>query len=115
MPEFLGSVVVLLFVGLLVVMLLAQSVRVVPEYQRLVIFRLGRAIGPRGPGLVLLIPFIDRAVRVDLRETFFDLPPQSTITRDNANLLIDFLVYSKVVDVLPSVLNVADYVGASRG
>lgn len=115
MIPYLGSLLVPLLVGVLGVSLMAKAIRVVPEFQRLVVFRLGRALSPRGPGLVLLIPFIDRAVRVDLRETFFDLPPQSTITRDNANLLIDFLVYSKVVDVLPSVLNVEQYVGASRG
>ena len=92
-----------------------MAVRIAPEYQRLVVFRLGRLIGARGPGLVLLIPFVDRAVRVDLRERFFDVPPQTTITEDNAHLSIDFLVYTKIVDPLPSVLNVVDYEGASRG
>ncbi|MFW6078797.1 MAG: SPFH domain-containing protein, partial [Gemmatimonadota bacterium] len=92
-----------------------MAIRIVPEYQRLVVFRLGRLIGERGPGLVLLIPFIDRGVRVDLRERYFDVPPQTTITEDNAHLSIDFLVYSKVVDATPSVLNVEDYEGASRG
>jgi regulator of protease activity HflC (stomatin/prohibitin superfamily) len=101
--------------ALLALVLLALAIRIVPEYQRLVVFRLGREIGAKGPGLVLLIPFIDRGVRVDLRETFFDVPPQTTITADNAQLSIDFLVYSKVVDARPSVLNVEDYRGASRG
>lgn len=98
-----------------VVFLLALAVRIVPEYQRLVVFRLGRVIGAKGPGLVLLIPIVDRGVRVDLRERFFDVPPQTTITADNAHLSIDFLVYSKIVDSLPSVLNVEDYEGAARG
>jgi regulator of protease activity HflC (stomatin/prohibitin superfamily) len=115
MPENSGILIALVVLAALAATLLFKSVRVVPEYQRLVVFRLGRAIGPRGPGLVLLIPFIDRAVRKDLRETYFELPPQTTITRDNANLLIDFLVYSKIIDVMPSVLNVQDHVGASRG
>ena len=101
--------------ALLALVLLALAIRIVPEYQRLVVFRLGRVIGAKGPGLVLLIPFVDRGVRVDLRESFFDVPPQTTITADNAHLSIDFLVYSKVVDALPSVLNVEDYKGASRG
>jgi regulator of protease activity HflC (stomatin/prohibitin superfamily) len=101
--------------ALLALVLLALAIRIVPEYQRLVVFRLGREIGAKGPGLVLLIPFVDRGVRVDLRETFFDVPPQTTITADNAQLSIDFLVYSKVVDARPSVLNVEDYRGASRG
>lgn len=112
------SLVNLIIFGLLVLMalfVLAAAIRIVPEYQRLVVFRLGRALGARGPGLVLLIPFVDRGVRVDLRERFFDVPPQTTITKDNAHLSIDFLVYSKVVDVLPSVLNVEDDEGASRG
>ncbi len=107
-------VVIALLIGL-VAGLLAKAIRIVPEYQRLVVFRLGRALGPKGPGLVLLIPFVDRAVVVDLRERFFDVPPQTTITADNAQLAIDFLVYSKIVDVLPSVLNVENYEGASRG
>lgn len=100
---------------LLAVVLLVMAIRIVPEYQRLVVFRLGRLLGERGPGLVLLIPFIDRSVRADLRERFFDVQPQTTITEDNAHLAIDFLVYSKVVDAVPSVLNVVDHEGASRG
>jgi regulator of protease activity HflC (stomatin/prohibitin superfamily) len=108
----------LIIAGLLVLavlVVLGLAIRIVPEYQRLVVFRLGRVIGEKGPGLVLLIPVIDRGVRADLRERFFDVPPQTTITMDNANLSIDFLVYSKVVDALPSVLNVEDHEGASRG
>jgi len=95
--------------------LIVKAVRIVPEYQRLVVFRLGRALGARGPGLVLLVPFIDRGVVVDLRERFFDVPPQTTITADNAHLSIDFLVYSKIVDAMSSVINVENYEGASRG
>jgi regulator of protease activity HflC (stomatin/prohibitin superfamily) len=101
--------------ALLAIVLVFMAVRIVPEYQRLVVFRLGRLIGERGPGFVLLIPFVDRGVRVDLRERFFDVTPQTTITEDNAHLSIDFLVYSKVVDAVPSVLNVVDHDGASRG
>ncbi|MBI3978602.1 MAG: SPFH/Band 7/PHB domain protein, partial [Chloroflexi bacterium] len=100
---------------LLVVLLLAMAIRIVAEYQRLVVFRLGRVIGALGPGLVLLIPFVDRGVRVDLRERFFDVPPQTCITEDNASVSIDFLVYMKIVDALPSVLNVEQYEGAARG
>jgi regulator of protease activity HflC (stomatin/prohibitin superfamily) len=109
-----GLIVFVLFV-VLVAGLAAMSVRVVPEYQRLVVFRLGRVIGARGPGLVLLIPVVDRGVRVDLRERFFDVPPQPCITQDNATVSIDFLVYMKIVDALPSVLNVMQYEGAARG
>jgi regulator of protease activity HflC (stomatin/prohibitin superfamily) len=112
---FTGDVLVVGLFVLLLLVLLVMAIRIVPEYQRLVVFRLGRLIGERGPGLVLLIPFIDRGVRVDLRERFFDVPPQTTITEDNAHLSIDFLVYSKVVDSVPSVVNVEDHEGASRG
>lgn len=113
-PELMNVLVVVLLVGAVLGVLLA-AVRIVPEYQRLVVFRLGRLLGQKGPGLVLLIPFVDRAVRVDLRERFFDVPPQTTITADNAHLSIDFLVYSKVADAVPSVINVEDHVGAARG
>lgn len=115
MPIIPGNLVILLLVLGLVLLLLAMAVRIVPEYQRLIVFRLGRVIDEKGPGLVLLIPIVDRGVRVDLRERFFDVPPQTTITEDNAHLSIDFLVYTKIVDAMPSVLNVVDYEGASRG
>ena len=99
----------------LVAGLATASIRIVPEYQRLVVFRLGRVTGARGPGLVLLIPAVDRGVRVDLRERFFDVPPQPCITQDNASVAIDFLVYMKIVDALSSVLNVMQFEGAARG
>lgn len=100
--------------AVLLIILLSGVIRIVPEYTRLVVFRLGRVIGARGPGLVILIPFIDRATRVDLREMFFDVEPQTCITKDNAPVDIDFIVYMRVVDPLASVLNVQEVVGASR-
>ncbi len=104
-----------LVVVVIAVVLLAMAIRIVPEYQRLVVFRLGRSIGARGPGLVLLIPYIDRPVRVDLRERFFDVPPQAAISSDNASLSIDFIVYMRVVDPVSSVVEVEDFTGAARG
>lgn len=115
MPEISSNLIVAALLVLLALVFLTAAIRIVPEYQRLVVFRLGRAIGPKGPGLVILIPFIDRGVRADLRERYFDVPPQTTITADNAQLSIDFLVYSKIVDAMPSVINVENYEGASRG
>jgi regulator of protease activity HflC (stomatin/prohibitin superfamily) len=109
-----GLIVFVLFMAL-VAGLAATSIRIVPEYQRLVVFRLGRVIGARGPGLVLLIPVVDRGVRADLRESFFDVPPQPCITQDNATVAIDFLVYMKIVDAMSSVVNVVQYEGAARG
>lgn len=110
-----GLLGLLAVVFFFLVIVLGMAIRIVPEYHRLVVFRLGRIIGAKGPGLILLIPFIDRGVRVDLRETFFDVPPQTTITKDNAPVSIDFLVYMKIVDSVPSVVNVEDYDGAARG
>jgi regulator of protease activity HflC (stomatin/prohibitin superfamily) len=99
----------------IILIVLWTSIRIVPEYQRLVVLRLGRSIGEKGPGIVFIFPFVDRAVRVDLRELFLDIPQQTCITRDNAPINIDFLVYWKVVDPSASVLHVQDFAGASQG
>jgi regulator of protease activity HflC (stomatin/prohibitin superfamily) len=109
-----GVVVGLLVAGLCGFLVWA-SVRVVREYQRLVVFRLGRVMGARGPGLVLLLPLIDRPVRVDLREQFIQVPHQTCITRDNAPVNVDFLIYMYVVDAVSSVVQVQNYVGAAQG
>src|SRR5919198_5868307 len=85
-------------VVVIILIVLWTSVRIVPEYQRLVVLRLGRSIGEKGPGIVFVIPIVDKALRVDLRELFLDIPQQTCITRDNAPISIDFLVYWKVVD-----------------
>jgi regulator of protease activity HflC (stomatin/prohibitin superfamily) len=105
-----AAVVVVLLVGLVV-----SAVRVVPDYQRMVVFRLGRCIGALGPGIVFLMPVIDRGVRVDLRESVFEVQPQTCITEDNATVSIDFLIYMKVVDAVPSVVQVVDFRAAARG
>lgn len=97
------------------ILIINMVVRIVPEYKRLVVFRLGRCIGPKGPGLIFLIPFIDKPVDVDLREVYFDVPPQTCITADNASVSIDFIVYDKVIDPIRSVLEVEDFTGAARG
>ena len=111
----LGNTIVIMLLLILVLIVARMALRIVPEYQRLVVFRLGRVLGGKGPGLVFLIPFADRGVRVDLRERWFDVEPQTTITKDNAPLSIDFLVYMKVINALPSVLEVVDFTGAARG
>jgi regulator of protease activity HflC (stomatin/prohibitin superfamily) len=95
--------------------LLYLAIKIVREYQRLVIFRLGRCVGDRGPGLVFLIPFIDVPVWVDLRELFLEVPKQTCITKDNAPIDIDFLIYWKVVDPVASVIQVGNFAGASQG
>jgi regulator of protease activity HflC (stomatin/prohibitin superfamily) len=109
------GVIWLVIVLLVLVGLGSQSVRVVREYRRLVIFRLGKCIGVKGPGPVFLLPLIDRPVMVDLRELFIEIPHQSCITKDNVPISIDFLVYRQVVDPMASVVAVANFAGASQG
>jgi len=99
---------------LLVILLVALALRVVREYQRLVVFRLGRNIGLKGPGLVILIPVIDKPVWVDLRELYLEIPHQTAITKDNAPISIDFIIFYKVVDAQMSVLTVGNFAGAAQ-
>src|SRR5918998_4393120 len=109
------SIVVAIVVFILVALYL--SVRIVQQYERMVIFRLGRT-GPellRNPGLRFLIPLIDRPLKVDIREQFIEVPSQTTITKDNAPINIDFLIYWKIVDPLASIVNVAFFAGALQG
>ena len=105
-------VLFIIFVGLI---LLFSMIKVVKEYQRIVVFRLGRCIGPKGPGLVFLIPIVDVPVWVDLRESFLEIPQQTCITKDNAPISIDFLIYWKVQVPEASVVQVKDFAGASQG
>jgi regulator of protease activity HflC (stomatin/prohibitin superfamily) len=93
--------------------LLSTAVKVVKEYQRVVRFRLGRADGVRGPGLVIVRPLMDRITWVDLREQYLEIPHQTAITRDNAAIAIDFIIFYKVLDPLTSVLAVQDFKGAA--
>ncbi len=107
---------VIAFLLIVVVVILLSSIRVLAEYERGVIFRLGRALpGVKGPGIIFLIPIIDRLVKVDLREHFFEIPRQRCITKDNAPVDIDVLIYYKVVDARESVIKVKDFKGASVG
>ncbi len=91
----------------------ATAIRIVREYQRIVLFRLGRAIGTKGPGLVFINPAIDRTNWVDLRERFLEIPSQTAITADNAPISIDFIIFYKVVDPQMSVLAVQNFAGAA--
>jgi regulator of protease activity HflC (stomatin/prohibitin superfamily) len=100
---------------LLFFIIIRWGIRIVREYQRLVIFRLGKCIGAKGPGIVFLIPFIDIPVRVDLREQYLEIPNQICITKDNAPISIDFLIYAKVVEPVLSVIKVQTFLGAVQG
>ncbi|NTV53618.1 MAG: SPFH/Band 7/PHB domain protein [Candidatus Firestonebacteria bacterium] len=106
----------ILWGGLVVLGLLAMmSIKIVPEYQRLVLFRLGACKGQLGPGLVLIIPMIDQVVMADLREIYLEIPSQTCITRDNAPIGIDFLIYLKVTNPVNSVVQVRNFAGAAQG
>ncbi len=99
-----------LIVGLiLIVIILASAIRILPEYERGVIFRLGRVIGAKGPGVIILIPFIDRMVRVSLRVVTLDVPTQDVITKDNVSVKVDAVVYFRVLDPVKAIVNVEDY------
>src|SRR3989304_5102291 len=112
---FCATVIVIVFVGLIVVVLLTAAIKIVPEYKRMVVLGLGKSIGPRGPGLVILIPYVDRPIWQDLREFMIDVPPQTCITKDNAPVSIDFLVYLKVMDAVASVIEVERFRDAAQG
>ena len=99
---------------LLLIIILTQAIKIVPEYERLVLFRLGRALGTRGPGLVIIIPIVDRVTRVDLREQYLEIPHQAAITEDNATISIDFIVFTKVVDAMSVVISVGNFSGAAQ-
>jgi len=102
---------------ILVLLLLYLSVRVVQQYEKMVVFRLGKTSEAlvRSPGLRFLIPIIDRPVKVDVREQFIEVPSQTTITKDNAPINVDFLIYWRISDPLKSVVNVANFSGALQG
>jgi len=93
---------------------LGLSVKIVREYQRIVLFRLGRSVGIKGPGLVLINPVTDRTSLVDLRERFLEIPQQTAITQDNASISIDFIIFYKVVDPAMSVLEVQNFAVAAQ-
>ncbi|MEM1550255.1 MAG: SPFH domain-containing protein [Candidatus Methanomethylicia archaeon] len=114
-PVGLGTIIMLLIIVLILVFIISSAIRVVREYERAVIFRLGRCIGAKGPGVVFLIPFIDRPVIVDLRERYLEVSRQTCITKDNAPVDIDFLIYYKVIDPLMSTLQVRNFEGAAVG
>jgi regulator of protease activity HflC (stomatin/prohibitin superfamily) len=114
MEDLIGPIIIAIGVAI-GLWLLFSIVHIVREYERLVVFFFGRLQpGARGPGIVLLIPFVQQSVKVDLRERFLEVPQQTCITKDNAPINIDFLVYSKVFDPIQTVTAVTDFTGASQ-
>ncbi|MSS73195.1 MAG: slipin family protein [Candidatus Latescibacteria bacterium] len=106
LPAWVPGLIVLLTLG---IMILANSIKVLREYERGVIFRLGRLIGEKGPGLIFLIPMVDRMERVSLRVIALDVPPQDVITKDNVSVKVNAVLYFRVVKAADAVVNVQDY------
>jgi regulator of protease activity HflC (stomatin/prohibitin superfamily) len=105
------AIIAVLILFLLIV--LAASVRILREYERGVIFRLGRLLGQKGPGLILLIPFIDQMVRVDLRTVTLNVPPQEVITRDNVTVRVNAVAYFRVIDPIRAITEVENFLLAT--
>jgi len=105
--------IVIGIIALFVLIIIPMSVRIVAEYERGVIFRLGRLIGAKGPGLFFIIPFVDRMVKVDLRVVTMDVPSQEVITKDNVTVTVNAVVYFRVVDPESSVVKVLDHIKAT--
>lgn len=103
-----GAIVVIFFISLL-----SNMIKVLKEYERGVVFRLGRLIGAKGPGLIVLIPVIDKMVRVDLRVITYDVPPQDVITKDNISIKVNAVLYFQVVDPNKAVVSVANFFEAT--
>ncbi len=104
---------ILAVVALFFIIVLFSSIKVVQEYERGVVFRLGRLVGARGPGLILLIPFLERMQKVDLRTVTMDIPAQEVITKDNVTIRVNAVAYFRVLDPNASVVNVADFIRAT--
>jgi regulator of protease activity HflC (stomatin/prohibitin superfamily) len=102
-------------VVIFVIAFIASIIKIIREYERLVVFRLGRLIGAKGPGVVLIFPLVNRFNKIDLRERYLEVPHQTCITKDNAPTDIDFLIYYKVTEATQSVVQVQNFEGASIG
>ena len=112
--QYTSLVAVLVFLAI-IALFLSMAIKIVREYERIVVFRFGRVLAEKGPGLVLIIPFIDSPKKVDLRERFIQVPHQTCITKDNAPVDVDFIVYYKVFNAADSVIQVQNFEGAAMG
>src|SRR5919106_5716302 len=108
-----AGLTVLGIIVLFILIVLFAAIKVVQEYERGVVFRLGRLVGPRGPGLILLIPFIEQMRKVDLRTVTMDIPAQEVITRDNVTVRVNAVAYFRVLDPNAAIVNVADFIRAT--
>ncbi len=105
--------IIYVIIGFIVLILVPMTVKIVAEYERGVIFRLGRLVGAKGPGLFLIIPFVDRMVKVDLRVITMDVPSQEVITKDNVTVRVNAVVFLRVVDPESAVVKVLDHIRAT--
>ncbi|MAE11021.1 MAG: slipin family protein [Dehalococcoidales bacterium] len=105
--------IIIAIIALVVVLLLSMAVKIVPEFERGVLFRLGRLVGQRGPGLFFIIPFVDRMVKTDLRVVTMDVPSQEVITKDNVTMRVNAVVYFRVVTPTDAVVKVLDHIRAT--
>lgn len=103
-----------LIIALLVVIFLAAAIRILREYERGVVFTLGRFTGVKGPGLIILIPFVQQMVRVDLRVVVQDVPPQDVISRDNVSVKVNAVLYFRIVDAERAIIQVEDFMAATN-
>ncbi len=110
-----GEDALIALVAIILLAFLFYSIKIVREYQRIVVFRFGRALAQKGPGIVFIYPIIDVPVRVDLRERFLTIPHQTCITKDNAPVDVDFIIYFKVISASDSVIQVQNFEGAAMG
>ena len=108
-----APLIIVIAVAVVAALILAAAIRVLREYERGVVFRLGRLLGAKGPGLILLIPVIDRMVRADLRTITLNVPPQEVITRDNVPAAVNAVAYFRVLDAVNSVVEVEDFARAT--
>jgi regulator of protease activity HflC (stomatin/prohibitin superfamily) len=108
-----GTIILIIVIIVVVLIFIPMAVKIVTEYERGVIFRLGRLVGAKGPGIFLIIPFVDRIVKVDLRVVTMDVPSQEVITRDNVTVRVNAVVYFRVVDPEASVVKVLDHIRAT--
>jgi len=109
------TLIIIIIFLVIILGIVVSHIKIIPEYKRLVIFRLGKLIAIKGPGLVFLVPMIDRGVEVDLREFVLDIPPQTCITKDNAPVDVDLLIYMKIFDPQLAVTAVQNYITAATG
>src|SRR5687768_281385 len=107
---FAGFVVPVVLISFLII---SSAVKILREYERAVVFRLGRLIGVKGPGLFFLIPFVDRMVKVSLRTVTMDVPPQDVITRDNVSVKVNAVIFFRVLDAAKAVVEVENYLFAT--